>query len=63
MRENNHVNRSKFQGGESEVYLYSLSIKIDPGGSLGKNPTQHVEWECVGWLPHPFTHIQECMRK
>ena len=43
MRENNHVNRSKFQGGESEVYLYSLSIKIDPGGSLGKNPTQHVE--------------------
>ena len=63
MGEYDHGNKSRFQCGESKVYWHSLLIKIDPGGSLGMIPNQHIEWECVGWLPHTFAHIQEYVRK
>ena len=43
MREYDHGNKSKFQCNESEVYWHSLLIKIDPGGSLGMIPNQHIE--------------------
>ena len=43
MGEYDRGNKSKFQCNESEVHWHSLLIKMDPGGSLGMIPNQHIE--------------------